>query len=80
MARRTINLVATGLPYNSESGFGIKSLYIRVCDIRLNIVGFEVLTAVAMKISILWDITPCSPLKVNRSFGEHGASMFRAKE
>jgi hypothetical protein len=28
----------------------------------------EVLTAVVMKISIFLDITPCSPLKVNRSF------------
>jgi hypothetical protein len=32
-------------------------------------VGFEVLTAVAMKSTIFWDITPCSPLKVNRRFG-----------
>jgi hypothetical protein len=32
-------------------------------------VGFEVLTAVVMKISIFWDITPCTPLKVNRRFG-----------
>jgi hypothetical protein len=32
-------------------------------------VGFEVLTAVVMKSSIVWDITPCSPLKVNRRFG-----------
>jgi hypothetical protein len=29
------------------------------------LVGFEVLTAVVMKNTILWDITPCSPLKVN---------------
>jgi hypothetical protein len=35
-----------------------------------NYVAFEVLTAVVMKSSIFWDITPCSPLKVNRSFGE----------
>jgi hypothetical protein len=28
-------------------------------------VGFEVLTAVLMKSYILWDIPPCSPLKVN---------------
>jgi hypothetical protein len=28
------------------------------------IVGFEVLTAVAMKSAIFWDITPCSPLLV----------------
>jgi hypothetical protein len=33
--------------------------------------GFEVLTAVVMKITIFWDtrITPCSPLSVNRRFG-----------
>jgi hypothetical protein len=28
-------------------------------------IGFEVLTVVAKKGSILWDITPCSPLKIN---------------
>jgi hypothetical protein len=33
-------------------------------------VTFEVLTAVVMKSIIFWDITPCNPLKVNRSFGE----------
>jgi hypothetical protein len=32
-------------------------------------VGFEVLTAVFMKSSIFWDVTLCSPLKVNRRFG-----------
>jgi hypothetical protein len=32
-------------------------------------VGFEVLTAVAMQSTIYWDITPCSPLSVNRRFG-----------
>jgi hypothetical protein len=26
---------------------------------------FEVLTAVLMKSSFIWDMTPCSPLKVN---------------
>jgi hypothetical protein len=29
-------------------------------------VGFEVVTAVVIKSTIFWDITPCSPLKVNR--------------
>jgi hypothetical protein len=29
----------------------------------------EVLTAVVMKSSIFWDITPCSPVKVNPRFG-----------
>jgi hypothetical protein len=32
-------------------------------------VRFEDSTAVVMKSSIFWDITPCSPLKVNRRFG-----------
>jgi hypothetical protein len=32
-------------------------------------IGFEVLTAVVMKSSVFWDITPCSSLKVNRCFG-----------
>jgi hypothetical protein len=33
-----------------------------------------VATAVVMKITIFWDITPCSPLKVNRRFGKQVAS------
>jgi hypothetical protein len=33
------------------------------------IVGFEVLKAVIMKGPIFWDITSCSPLKVNGRFG-----------
>jgi hypothetical protein len=31
-------------------------------------VGYEVLTAVVMKCAIFWNITPCSPLKVNGRF------------
>jgi hypothetical protein len=33
-------------------------------------VGFQFLTAVLMKNPIFWDITPCSPLKISRRFGE----------
>jgi hypothetical protein len=33
------------------------------------LIGIEVLTAGDMKYSLLWGITPCSPLKVNRRFG-----------
>jgi hypothetical protein len=33
-------------------------------------VGFKDLTAVVMKTSMFCDITPCSPLKVDRRFGE----------
>jgi hypothetical protein len=42
-------------------------------------VGFEVLTAVVMKSSIFWDITPCSPLNVKDVSGDNVASIFRAK-
>jgi hypothetical protein len=37
---------------------------------RGELVGFEVLTAVVMKSTIFWNLTPCSPLSVNRLFGE----------
>jgi hypothetical protein len=30
---------------------------------------FEILTAAVMKSTIFWNITPCSPLSVNRRFG-----------
>jgi hypothetical protein len=32
-------------------------------------VGFEVLASTVKKITVFWDITPRSPLKVNRRFG-----------
>jgi hypothetical protein len=40
-------------------------------------VGFEVLTAVVMKSTIFWDITPCSPLKATCFHDpEYGGDMF----
>jgi hypothetical protein len=42
-----------------------------ICSHILNFlrsVGFEVLTAVVMKKSIFWDITPCSPLQMKWCF------------
>jgi hypothetical protein len=36
---------------------------------NLLIVGFEVFTAVVLKSIFFWDMTPCSPLNVNRRFG-----------
>jgi hypothetical protein len=33
-----------------------------------NSFGFEILTAVSMESSVFWDITQCSPAKVNRRF------------
>jgi hypothetical protein len=43
-------------------------------------VGFEVVTAVVMKSTVFWDIMACSPLKVNRRFGGHIASIFRVEK
>jgi hypothetical protein len=34
---------------------------------KLCVVGFEVLTAVIMKCSAFWDITPCSPVSARFS-------------
>jgi hypothetical protein len=34
-----------------------------------NYAGFEVVAPVVMKITIFWNITPCSPLKVNLCSG-----------
>jgi hypothetical protein len=53
---------------------------------RKSLVGFEVLTAVVAKSNIFWDITPCSPLKVNQRFGGtyrlylQGRRISRAKD
>jgi hypothetical protein len=37
--------------------------------VKHQISRIQVLKAVAMKITIFWDIPPCSPLKFNRRFG-----------
>jgi hypothetical protein len=39
--------------------------FLREVRTRTANVGFEVLTFMVMETSIFWDITPCSPLKVN---------------
>jgi hypothetical protein len=39
-------------------------------------VGSEVLAAVVMKCSILSDISPCNPLKINRLIGGNVVSIF----
>jgi hypothetical protein len=46
--------------------------------LQLVYVAFEVLTAVVMKCTIVCDLTPCSPFKVNSDVSEeHIASIFR---
>jgi hypothetical protein len=39
-------------------------------------VGFEVFTAVVVKSAIFWDVTPFSPLSVNRRFGGKSCSAY----
>jgi hypothetical protein len=50
-----------------------------VC-VYIFILGFEVITAVIMKGSIFWYITPCSLLKVNRRFGRTYLPFFWIEE
>jgi hypothetical protein len=49
--------------------FQIRVYYTWKIKLFFACVGFEVLIAVIMKNTVLWDITPCSPLKVNWRFG-----------
>jgi hypothetical protein len=42
--------------------------------------GFEVLAALAMKISIFWDITPYSLMKVNQGLQVHITPVLKVKE
>jgi hypothetical protein len=41
----------------------------RVFETKTSCVGFEVFTAVVMKSTIFWDVTPCCLLSCNRRFG-----------
>jgi hypothetical protein len=41
---------------------------------------FEAITAVTMKNSMVWDIRPCSPMKVNRRFGGIYRLHFRVEK
>jgi hypothetical protein len=43
------------------------------------LVGFEVFTAVVMKSTTFWDITPCSPVSTDVS-EDHIASIFRVEK
>jgi hypothetical protein len=49
--------------------FNIQRLENFTALIYMYSVRYEVLTAVVMKSSVFWDITRCSPLKVNVRFG-----------
>jgi hypothetical protein len=40
---------------------------------------FEVLTAMVMKSSIIWDIGPCSPLKSTDVWDGHVARIFKVE-
>jgi hypothetical protein len=63
---------------NGHSGTIPPAIYTR--ETNRNHVGFEFLTAVVIKSSIFWDITPCSPLKVTDISEEHVASIYMDKE
>jgi hypothetical protein len=67
------------LPYSQEPDHGdgivpvLKTIKLILTDIikfdLINyLVGFEVLTAVSMKIAVFWDIAPCSLIEVYQRF------------
>jgi hypothetical protein len=39
---------------------------VRKAEVAKSGVGYEILLAVVVKISVTWDITPCSLLKISR--------------
>jgi hypothetical protein len=46
-------------------------------DVRVKNIGFEIYTPVITKSSIFWDVTPCSPLKIDVS--EEHVCIFRVE-
>jgi hypothetical protein len=46
----------------------------------MRLVGFEVLTTVAIKNIILWYVTPCSPAEIKDVSEERTASIFSFHE
>jgi hypothetical protein len=49
--------------------------------VNLRITRYEVLTAVTMKVSVFWDVTPCTLEKIFANFfDEPGASSYRVDE
>jgi hypothetical protein len=51
--------------HQTKNGKSYGDLWLMVCGKHDLFVGFEVLTAAVMKGTVFWDITPCSPLKIN---------------
>jgi hypothetical protein len=47
---------------------------------KYNCGGFEVRTAMAVKSSVIWYITPCSPVEVKRRFGGTYRLCFRVED
>lgn len=52
--------IPSGIGTQDTTNSKLKSVY----------VGYEALTTVVVKSSILWNITPCNTLKINLCFGE----------
>jgi hypothetical protein len=54
----------------------------KMCDLThiYKVVGDEVVTAVIMNNTVLWDMTACSMVEVNRRFGEEKTSHATRKK
>jgi hypothetical protein len=44
------------------------SLVARLCNLHVDKVRFQVLTATSMKLAVFWDLSPCSLLDIDRRF------------
>jgi hypothetical protein len=67
--------------YSSLRKSSILSRLCLTCSPNIfKILGFDVFTAVVMKINNFCDIMPCSPLKVKNVSEEYYASIFRVEK
>jgi hypothetical protein len=60
LPRQPVTILSQINPVHTTPSYLIK--------VNLNVVRFEVFTAVTMKNDVLWDVTPCGSCK-NRRFG-----------
>jgi hypothetical protein len=66
-------MVRCGLGYesvaNTESHFEFRQMFRYYSENGHIFVGFEVFTAVTMKIAVFWGVAPCRRGRLNRRFG-----------
>jgi hypothetical protein len=56
--------------------------YLRVINpsISLNLRGFQLLTAVTVNISVMWDVTPCSVVECTDVSEDHAVAIIKVDD